>query len=328
MMAEKVTSSQVAERAGVSRSAVSRVFTPGASASSETVDKVRRAAEELGYRPNALARSLLTGSSRMIGLVVSYLDNHFYPPLLERLSHALQEEGYHILMFMAGPEGDQAEAVVEDILDYQVDGLVLASVGLSSDLADRCRAMGVPVVLLNRRQGDPGEAAVISDSHAGGRMAAEHLVAQGARRIGHIAGWEGASTQREREAGLLAGLRAAGLGLHCREVGNFDAAQARQATITMFEDPAERPDGLFVANDYMALVVLDTLRHELGLSVPRDVRVVGFDNVPAGAFPAYGLTTIGQDTNAMAARTVALLTGKNVPAAEPLPVQLIPRASS
>ncbi|MEM8592004.1 MAG: LacI family DNA-binding transcriptional regulator, partial [Pseudomonadota bacterium] len=201
MMADKVTSSQVAERAGVSRSAVSRVFTPGASVSPGTAEKVQRAAEELGYRPNALARSLLTGRSRMIGLVVSYLDNHFYPGILERLSRALQDEGYHILMFMAGPESAEASAIVQEILDYQVDGLVLASVELSSDLAVRCRAMGVPVVLLNRHQGTPDEIAAVSDNFEGGRLAARHLLARGCSRIAHIAGLEGASTQQEREAG-------------------------------------------------------------------------------------------------------------------------------
>ena len=326
-MADKVTSTQVAERAGVSRSAVSRVFTPGASASAATVAKVKAAAEELGYRPNVIARSLLTGRSRMIGLVVTYLDNLFYPQVLEKLSNALQAEGYHILMFMAGPGARDVEDVVEDILDYQVAGLVLASVTLSSDLTARCGAMGVPVVLLNRRQGHEGEVAAVSDNEAGGRMAAQHLVAQGARRIGHIAGWESASTQREREAGLLAGLRDAGLGLYAREVGNFNEDEARQATHSMFADPENRPDAVFVANDFMALIVLDTLRHELALKVPGDVRVVGFDDVPSASWPAYGLTTIRQDTDALVSHTVDLLLGRRE-SAPALPVQLIHRQSS
>jgi DNA-binding LacI/PurR family transcriptional regulator len=100
MSMRKVTSLEVAALAGVSQSAVSRVFS-GASASAKTAEKVRKAAQELGYRPNVLARSLITGRSRIIGLVVAYLDNQFYPVALERLSHALQEEGYHIMIFMA-----------------------------------------------------------------------------------------------------------------------------------------------------------------------------------------------------------------------------------
>ena len=97
----KVTSFEVAKLAGVSQSAVSRVFTPGASASKKTVEKVRHAAEQLGYRPNVLARAMVSGKSRIIGLVVAYLDNQFYPDILEKLSSALQAEGYHVLVFLA-----------------------------------------------------------------------------------------------------------------------------------------------------------------------------------------------------------------------------------
>ena len=131
MSNKKVTSLEVAKRAGVSQSAVSRVFTPGASSSKKTNELVRKAAAELGYRPNVLARSLITGKSRIIGLVVAYLDNYFYPEALELLSSALQKKGYHVLIFMSGnKEGDIADAV-DEILDYQVDGIIAASVSMS-----------------------------------------------------------------------------------------------------------------------------------------------------------------------------------------------------
>lgn len=327
----KVTSLDVAKRAGVSRSAVSRVFTPGASVSKRTASKVREAAEELGYRPNVLARAMLTGKSKIIGLVVAYLDNHFYPTVLELLSEALEREGYHVLVFMASHAASDIEDVVEQILDYQVDGLVLASVALSSDLAKRCRASGVPVVLFNRKLETQGELAVVSDNHAGGRMLADHLVSLGRKRIGHIAGWEGASTQRDREAGFMEGLRAAGLGLYAREVGDFRLNHAKEAARRMFDRP-DRPDAVFVANDYMAFGVLDVLRAELGLKVPEDVAVVGFDDVPSADWPAYSLTTVRQDAKAMVTATVtALMTeidGNVAERLDPLPVTLIRRDSA
>lgn len=330
-MTGKITSADVARLAGVSRSAVSRVFTPGASVSEATARKVREAADALGYRPNILARSLLTGRSRMIGLVVAYLDNHFYPGALEKLSTALEAEGYHVLVFMASQTAGDIEQVAAEILDYQVDGLVLASVALSSDLARRCRISGVPLVLFNRRQGGAEEMAVVSDNHAGGRLVAEHLIAQGCRRLGHIAGWEGASTQRDREAGFLEGLRAAGLGLVAREIGDFNTERARDAARVMFDRP-DRPDGVFVANDYMALQVMDVLRHELGLSVPGDVRVAGFDDVPTAGWPSYDLTTIRQDTGAMVRETVRKLLGaiegQDGASATVLPVELVARGST
>ncbi len=330
-MADKVTSSDVARKAGVSRSAVSRVFTPGASASKSTIDKVTQAAAELGYRPNALARGLMTGRSRIIGLVVAYLDNQFYPHAVERLSAALQQQGYHVLMFMAANTTGNVEDVAQGILDYQVDGLILASVALTSDLAQQCQDMGVPVVLFNRRQGDPADCAVVSDNYGGGRLAAQVLLDRGSQRIGYIAGWEGASTQRDREAGFMAGLRAAGQGLYAREVGDFREEIAKEAARKMFSN-AQRPDAVFVCNDHMALAVMDVLRFELGLKVPGDVAVVGFDDVPASAWGAYDLTTIAQDTDAMVAETVermiSMIDLEGVQPSVEVPVKLVKRSSA
>ena len=304
----KITSADVAQRAGVSQSAVSRVFTPGASASKKTAEKVRNAAEELGYRPNVLARAMVSGKSRIIGLVVAYLENQFYPEALEKLSNALQERGYHVLIFMAAKTTDSLDTVVAEILDYQVDGIIAASVGMSSELSKRCRASGVPIVLFNRLQDDPVVSAVTSDNEGSGRKVAEFLLAGGHKKIAYIAGWEGASTQRDREAGFTLALQEAGVALHARGVGNFIMEEAAEATRQMFAtDP---PDAIFVANDHMALAVLDTLRYELGVSVPDDVSVVGYDDVPAASWRSYGLTTVRQPAEQMVRETVEILLSK------------------
>ncbi|MEM9755340.1 MAG: LacI family DNA-binding transcriptional regulator, partial [Pseudomonadota bacterium] len=285
-MPDRVTSQQVAERAGVSQSAVSRVFTPGASVSEATAAKVRRAASELGYRPNVLARAMITGRSRMIGLVVAYLDNHFYPDALERLSNALQARGYHVLVFMASQTAGNIDAVLGEILDYQVDGIVMASAAMSSELTSRCEAAGVPVVLFNRLQDDPRLSGVSSDNRAGGRAVGEFLIAGGHRRIAHIAGWQGASTARDREAGFRAALKAGRTRLHAKAVGEFRLDTARAVARDMFAG-RDRPDAVFVANDHMAFAVMDVLRFELGLDVPGDVSVVGYDDVSMAAWPTY-----------------------------------------
>ncbi|KNG92857.1 LacI family DNA-binding transcriptional regulator [Pseudaestuariivita atlantica] len=302
----RVTAHQVAERAGVSQSAVSRVFTPGASVSETTRKKVRAAADALGYRPNVLARSLITGKSRIIGLIVAYLDNYFYPEALEKLSNALQAEGYHVLVFMVSKTTEGVDRIMDEILDYQVDGIVVASVDLSSELTDRCRAQSVPVVLFNRTQDGAGVNTVTSDNFGGGRAVGEFLIAGGHRRIGYIAGYEGASTQRDREAGLLAALTGAGLTLHARGDGAFLQDRAREAALRMCDGP-DRPDALFIANDHMAFPVMDALRADLGLDVPGDISVVGYDDVPPAAWPAYDLTTVRQRANRMVDATVKAL---------------------
>ncbi len=305
MSSEKITSIEVAHRAGVSQSAVSRVFTPGASASKQTVEKVRKAASELGYRPNVLARAMVSGKSRIIGLLVAYLDNQFYPDALEKLSSALQERGYHLLVFMAGKDAGNIDNVVDEMLDYQVEGIIAASVSMSSKLAERCQSVGVPIVFFNRSQNDETRFAVTSDNYAGGRKVADYLVAAGHTKIAYIAGWQFASTQYDREAGFVDGLNKHQINLHARGVGNFTSEGAAEAARLLFDkDP---PDALFVANDHMAFSVMDTLRYELGLSIPDDVSVVGYDDVPIASWPSFNLTTVRQRANQMVSKTVDII---------------------
>ncbi len=305
MAMEKVTSQQVAQLAGVSQSAVSRVFTPGASASKKTSDKVHKAAAQLGYRPNVLARAMVSGKSRIIGLVVAYLENQFYPDAIEKLSTQLQNKGYHVLIFMASKTAENIDSVIDEILDYQVDGIIAASVDLSSKLADRCHSVGVPIVLFNRSQDGEGLSSVTSDNFSGGAKAARFLVAAGHQKIGYIAGSECASTQRDREFGFTAALQQAGITLHAREVGDFAMEQASEATRIMFAN--NPPEAIFVANDHMAFAVMDTLRFELDLRIPEDVSVISYDDVPAAAWPAYNLTTVRQRANQMVQETVRIL---------------------
>lgn len=304
---QKITSIQVAELAGVSQSAVSRVFTPGASVSQKTKDKVKKAADKLGYRPNILARSLITGKSRIIGLVVAHLENQFYPEVIEKLSHSLQAHGYHLLVFMAMNDDESTRNVIDELLDYQVDGIITASLSLSSDLTDRCENAGIPVVMFNRLQDDDRLSGVSSDNFAGGRKLAEFLLKGGHQKIAHIAGWQGSSTQRDREAGFVSALQAAGHSLFARAVGDYNREQAQRAARELFADktPENRPDAVFVANDFMAFAVMDVLRYELGLRIPDDVSVVGYDDVAVAAWGAYDLTTVRQPANRMADEVIA-----------------------
>jgi len=327
-----VTSKDVARRAGVSQSAVSRTFTPGASVSKRMAERVHRAAEELDYRPNSLARGLITGRSRIIGLVVAYLDNQFYPMAIERLSVALQEKGYHTMIFMAPSVETSLDEITGDILDYRVDGIVMASVAISGTLAARCEAAGIPVVLFNRSQRGRTLSSVTSDNVAGGRKVAELLVACGHRRIAHIAGWSGSSTGQDREAGLRAGLAKHEQSLFACVRGDYDREIAMQVTRDLFAR-CEVPDAIFVGNDHMAFGVLDVLRVELGLRVPEDVAVVGYDDTPVARWAAYDLSTVRQRPALMVDATVdALLAkierGRTTPVRVRIDCELIQRSTT
>jgi DNA-binding LacI/PurR family transcriptional regulator len=306
---EKITSVDVARLAGVSQSAVSRVFTPGASASQKTAEKVRNAAERLGYRPNVLARAMITGRSRIIGLVVAYLENQFYPLALERLSRALQDRGYHILIFMAENASDKVAEVLDELIDYQVDGIITASVGMTYDLTTRCDAAGIPVVMFNRGQDDSRISEVTSDNIAGGRRATGFLISGDHQRIAHIMGWQGSSTGRDRATGFRLAMDEAGK----EPFAMIDGEYSRERTISIVRElwsGHERPDAIFVGNDHMAFAVMDELRFGLGLRVPEDVSIVGYDDVPMASWPAYAMTTICQPVNRMVSATVDAILGQ------------------
>jgi DNA-binding LacI/PurR family transcriptional regulator len=334
MRNRSVTLTDVAQLARVSRSAVSRAFTPGASVAEATRHRVLEAAAKLGYRPNVIARTLATRRSRMIAIVVSYLQNQFYPLFVERSSQLLQKHGYHTLLFVsdghetARPEVDE---LVLEMMQYQVDGIILASATLSSALAKNCHLAGVPVVMFNRVAPVPGVHTVASDNVAGGRVAARALVAGGFQRIAFIAGLEDSSTNRDREEGFRDELRRHGRRVFARAVGHYNFEHAARAARDLFTG-TDIPDAVFVANDHMAFAVLDTLRNELGLRVPEDVAVIGFDNVPQAAWGGYSLTTIEQDLDLMTDAAVSILinqlsNGDNTVRQILTPVRMIDRAT-
>ena len=297
-MPPKVTSQDVARFAGVSQPTVSRVFTPGVKVSAALEEKVRNAAHELGYRPNTLARSLITGQSMTIGLIVAYLDNPFYTEALEKLSKTLKERGYNIMIFMAANHASDVDGVVHDLLDHQVDGIILASVSASSALTERLLEEGVPLILFNRGHSDPSISSVTSANHQGGRKVAEFLLASDHKHIAHISGWQGASTGFDRCAGFKEALAEQGITSLPIVDGLFSRETAAAATRSLFAGSTP-PDAIFVGNDHMAFAVIEVLRGELGLDVGSDVSVVGYDDVAMSAWPSFELTTVRQPANRM-----------------------------
>ncbi|MGE3363490.1 MAG: LacI family DNA-binding transcriptional regulator [Rhizobiaceae bacterium] len=304
MAKESVTSEDVARLAQVSQSAVSRTFTPGASVSEKTRGRVLEAAKQLGYRPNALARAMISGRSRLIAVLVAYLDNQFYPIVLEHLTKSLQARGYQVLLFMTEP-GRQDETVLK-MLQFQVEGIVMASATMSSNLARECAATGIPVVLFNRYIPSVPTSSVTSDNREGGRLLARLLAAARHRRIAFIAGAEDSSTNKDRELGFNEGLKGEGISLWAREVGDYKFDTAARAARNLLKRP-QPPDAVFVANDHMAFSVIDVIRDEFALRIPDDISIVGYDDVPEAGWGGYKLTTVRQDSQAMIDETVAIL---------------------
>lgn len=300
-----VTSSQVAEHAGVSQSAVSRTFTPGASISPKTRAKVLAAAKELGYRPNAIARSLITNRSRIIAVVMAYLENLFYPDVLEELGRRLAAENYHVLLFTGFNDRD-SDPVFDQLMQYRVDGIILASTSLSSELAEECETAGIPVVLFNRTTEKDVVSSVTTKNFEGGRLVGEFLVAGGHRTFGYISGLANSSTNRDRFMGYEEALARHGIDHIEVRTGNYSRTEAQVAARELLSLP-NRPEAIFVANDHMAVAVMDVARYEFGISIPEDLSIVGYDDVGPARWPSYGITSVTQPIGGMVEATVDIL---------------------
>lgn len=325
----RVTSVDVARRAGVSQSTVSRALADDERLTRETKDRVLEVAREMGYRPNAIARSLITRRTNIVGLVTSDLTNPFFPHVLEVFTGRLHREGWRVLLFTAGA-GEDLDDLLPQVLSYQVDGLVIASAGLSSSMARECVRRGTPVVLFNRYAPDSGASAVSCDNFQGGRMIADRLLDAGHSRLAYIAGREDSSTNIDRERGFSKRLRERGVKDFLREPGRYTYESGFEAAkrLLLGRNP---PDAIFGANDITAMGALDAAR-ELGWRVPEDVSVIGFDDIPAASWSAYNLTTVRQPTNDMIARSISLLLERIespglAPSLEFLPGALVERGS-
>ncbi len=317
-----VTATDVARRAGVSQSAVSRAFTPGASIAEETRKRVEEAARALGYRPNAIARSLTTRRSRIIGVAAAYLQNQFYPEVLEAMSRGLRARGYQLLLLM--PEhGRHADPLLEEVMAWQVDGLILASTTLSSALADQCRSAGIPVLLFNRTTPNAPVSSVTGENRRGGRCIAELLAAGGHRRFGFVAGIENSSTSRDREDGFTTWLTAHGFEPPLRATGDYSFEAAAAAARDLLRHP-ERPDAIFCANDHMAIAVAEVARHEFGLRIPQDLALVGFDDTAPASWRSYALTSFSQPLQPMVDAAVALVCEMIENPAAPMRQEVVP----
>lgn len=297
----RLSSSDVARLAGVSRSAVSRTFTPGAYVSQETRGKVLHAADLLGYRPNMMARSLITNRTQIIGIVTTHLNNPFYATLLQRSVEEVQKLGMATLTFIADETSN--DELVSRLLSYRVDALLLTNTSLSSRMAARCAQGETPVIALNRYFENDTVTSVTCDNDGSAAAVADLLLDHGRRRIAFIGGRPDTSSSRDRERGFRRRLSERGALLHGSAVGNYEHGDGLAAARQLLSRP-ERPDAIFCANDLMALATIEVARTEFALKVPRDLAVVGFDNSDASSWPTYMLTSVDQNVDHMVALAI------------------------
>lgn len=298
-----VTSHDVARLAGVSQATVSRALRRAPNVPAATRERVERAAQALGYVPNRLGRALVTQATGRIAMVAD-LGNPLFSTLLTPVHDALSELGYQTLLFV---EDQTRLEDVSGLFDRSVDGAILSTAIAGSSLPYELDRHGLPFVYLSRISDLVERDSVSADDRGGAAKAARLLIDLGHRDIGAILGPTNTSTSRDREAGFLSELATAGLAVRPEAVVRTDyttpagfAAFERLMTL----DP--RPTALFCGNDWVAVGVLNGAKQR-GIEVPRDLTVVGFDDLPVASWPVFDLTTVSNPVKDNAAQAARLL---------------------
>ena len=306
MNATRVTAEDVAERVGVSRSTVSRAFTPGRTVNKETRSRILKAAKELGYEPNALAQALISKRSQIVGVLMGELSNPIHAVLHQYLGRSLQERGLIPISAHLIP-GEDGHGFISMFRQYQVGVVILTSLNVSTGLIAALRNEGMKAVLLNRVDHDNTTAAICADITQGGRLAVRHLSERGYSRIGVCRGAAGSWITEARLSGHLTGIKSAGMSpaFVCDGGYTYEAGQVVADRLTAGDLPM--PEALLCPNDLFAIGLMDRLRAKHGVRFPDDLAVIGFDDIPMAAWESVALTTVRLPVNRMAHRAADVI---------------------
>jgi DNA-binding LacI/PurR family transcriptional regulator len=321
-----VTSGDVARLAGVSRSAVSRTFTPGASVSENTRRRVHDAANALGYRINRLAQSLIGDTSNLVGIVGANLAAPFMAAQLDALSRSLLLHGLQTLLLNAA-EGGDIERLISLMLEFRVRAVVVMSGRPPRQIIEECAKNQVRVILVNTTADLEGADTVLIDDAAGGRLSANRLIAAGCRSCAVVNGRPNTYNHKLRAQSFMERIEESGCLVR---IWQADASDYNAGLVAAGQMLAEgKIDGVFCTTDLTALGFMDGLRSRFGRRVPEDVSVIGFDDIPQASWELYRLTTIRQPIDGIVSAVITALerseprSGGNTP--HVVPVELIER---
>ena len=319
----RITASDVARAAQVSRVAVSRTFTPGASVSEQTRSKVLQAAEQLGYRPNALARNLNKSSSDLVAFVAGFQDNLYDASLFDLLLNTLQKEGQRVLHVHVGASTDVSAALLA-ALDYPVAAVILAAGSIDASTVTACLRLNAPIIVTGSAAHLDTVDSVLGDNNDGMRLVVEHLLARGRRSIACINGPRNITASQERYAALVRHLGRRGMQPVAAVNTAFTVKGGFSAALELLAGEV-KPDALVCANDAIAIGALNAARYQLGLTVPDELAIIGYDDVAAAAWPCVDLSTIKNPIDERVAHLGELLKRRIAePQAAPVHIKITP----
>jgi DNA-binding LacI/PurR family transcriptional regulator len=298
------TMEDVAREAGVSRALVSLVMRDQPNVSEARATRVRAAVARLGYRPNAMARSLASRRTKTVGVILDDLRNPFFAEIAGGVEKLASELGYQLLLSAGGRQARRERASLATLLEYRVDGVILVSPRMQArDIA--AAAAELPVVLVGRQvRGVDADFVLIDETH-GTELVLDHLAELGHEQIAHVDGGRGAGGP-QRSAAYVRGMRARRLGRHARVIsGDFTEEAGTEAAQRLLAEP-ELPTAIFASNDLVATGLLGGF-DRAGIAVPAELSIVGYDNVSIAHLAHVSLTTVDQPRTEMGRLALELL---------------------
>jgi DNA-binding LacI/PurR family transcriptional regulator len=315
-----VSAEEVAQRAGVSRSAVSRAFTPGASVSEATRQKVLQAAEELGYQVNHLARGLMRNESGIVCLIVSDVATPYRSALLRELTLHLQLAGKVAMLINTDRSDGSVNKALQQAIRYRADASVILSGLPDKSITQLCLRSGQRLVLINRDEDQSGPLHINLDDREAAARVVTAFVRAGCVRLAFANSEAGTPSLMAREEGFIAAAREHGLSVVVERHG-WTGYEAGQIVAQRLLTRKERPDAVFCATDLLACGFMDTARHQFSLSIPQQLCVVGFDDIEQASWSSYRLTTFSQPVTAIAREAVSWLAESGVVKGKSLTMQ-------
>ncbi|NLR98193.1 substrate-binding domain-containing protein [Rhizobium sp. P38BS-XIX] len=301
-----VSAEEVARRAGVSRSAVSRAFTPGASVSEATRQKVLQAAEELGYQVNHLARGLMRNESGIVCLIVSGVATPYRSTLLRELTVQLQLAGKVAMLINTDRSDGSVNSALEQAMRYRADASVILSGLPDKSITQLCLRNGQRLVLINRDEDQSGPLHINVDDRASAARVVTAFVRAGCTRLAFANSQAGTPSLMAREEGFIAAARDYGLDVVVERYGST-GYEAGLILAQRLLTKRERPDAIFCATDLIACGLMDAARHQFSLLIPQQLCVVGFDDIEQASWFSYRLTTFTQPVVEIAREAVIWL---------------------
>jgi DNA-binding LacI/PurR family transcriptional regulator len=305
-----ITIKDIARKAGVAHTTVSRALRGSTLISAETTQHIRMIAAKMGYSPSAAARTLKTNRSQALGVIIRSVDDPFFSEILQGIEEEAQANGYSLLMAASQRDHEHEQAIVQDMVERRVDGIIICSTPVSIEQSRQLASFGVPIVMVNNQAAEKYRYSIYHDDVDGSRQVTRFLIELGHRKIAYLGNANAGRSTFDRQSGFQQELDSAGITIPPTYIHQVSGSRPEngQAGLEHFLNLPVHPTALVCYNDMMAIGVLHALQCA-GIQVPAQMSVTGFDNIIFSAYTNPPLTTFDQPKHFIGAEAARLVLG-------------------